>query len=100
LDPANRFVEQTKPWQLVKSDKAAARDVLFTLVEPLRQASILLKPFLPRSSEIIYRSFNFKQPWEAVVFQDASVHPGQPEDLRLLAELDNGTVKPLFPRIS
>jgi len=31
----------------------------------------LLKPFLPRSTETIYRSFNFPQPWEAVRYEDA-----------------------------
>ena len=100
LDPANRHVENTKPWSLVKTDRAAAKEVLYALVEPLRQASIFLKPFLPRSSELIYRSFNFKQPWETVRFKDVCEYPGQAEDLRVLAALEDGKVKPLFPRIS
>jgi methionyl-tRNA synthetase len=99
-DPANRSAERTEPWKLVKSDKDAAREVLYALVEPLRRAAILLKPFLPKSAETIYRSFNFPQPWEQVRYQDAWRHPGQPEDLRILAAVEDGKVKPLFPRIA
>ncbi|HYV36487.1 MAG TPA: methionine--tRNA ligase [Gemmataceae bacterium] len=100
LDPANRHADRNEPWKLVKTDKAAAKTVLYTLIEPLRQAAILLKPFLPRSAEVIYRSFNFKQPWEKVRYADAWQYPGQAEDIRVLAALEDGKVKPLFPRIS
>jgi len=100
LDPANRYADRLEPWKLVKTDKQAAKDVLYALVEPLRRVSILLKPFLPRTAEHIYRSFNFKQSWEKVRYQDAWQYPGQAEDLRVVAELSDGKVKPLFPRIS
>jgi methionyl-tRNA synthetase len=99
LDPANRFADRMEPWKLVKTDRGGAKVVLYALVEPLRRASILLKPFVPRSAEIIYRSFNFKQAWEDVRYEDARQHPGQSEDLRVVAELADGKVRPLFPRI-
>src|SRR5262249_14334829 len=99
LDPANQYADKKEPWKLVKVDKPAAQQVLYDLVEQLRVVSILLKPFLPRSAETIYRSFNFKQPWEQVRHEDVWVHPGQGEDLRVLAALEGGKVKPLFPRI-
>ena len=51
------------------------------------------------TAETIYRSFNFKQPWEQVRFEDVWVHPGQTDDLRLLAPLEGGKVNALFPRI-
>jgi methionyl-tRNA synthetase len=100
LTPANKYMEANAPWKLVKTDRNAAGDVLFTTVEPLRVASILLKPFLPRSAETVYRSFNFATPWESVRYADAAT-PAAPRDhLRVLAELDAGKVKPLFPRIN
>ena len=99
LNPANQYAERREPWKLVKTDKDATRQVLFDLVEPLRSTAILLKPFLPRTAETIYRSFNFKQPWEEVRYEDAWQYPGQSEDLRVLAALEGGKVKPLFPRI-
>jgi methionyl-tRNA synthetase len=100
LDPANRHADQKEPWKLVKTDLQAAKQVLYDLAEVLRCVSILLKPFLPKSAETIYRSFNFKQPWEEVRYEDVWVHPGQPDDLRVLAELPGGKPKPLFPRIA
>jgi methionyl-tRNA synthetase len=100
LDPANKYAEQKEPWKLVKTDLAAAKVVLYDLVEQLRIAAIMLKPFLPKSSETIYRSFNFPQPWETVRYEDVWAHPRQADDLRVLAELTDGKVKPLFPRIN
>jgi methionyl-tRNA synthetase len=100
LDPANRYADKKEPWKLVKTDQEAAKHVLYDLVETLRCVSILLKPFLPKTAETIYRSFNFPQPWEQVRCEDVWVHPTQVEDLRLLAALEGGKPKPLFPRIS
>ncbi len=99
LDPANQYADRKEPWKLVKTDREAAKRVLYDLVEQLRAVAILLKPFLPRTAETIYRSFNFPQPWEEVRHEDVWVHPRQVEDLRVLAALENGKVKPLFPRI-
>ena len=100
LDPANQYIDKTAPWKLVKSDRQAARQVLYDLVEQLRAAAILLKPFLPRTAETIYRSFNFPQPWETVRYADAAAPATPRDDLRVLADLDAGKVKPLFPRIN
>jgi methionyl-tRNA synthetase len=100
LDPANQYADKTEPWKLVKTDREAAKRVLYDLVEQLRAVAILLKPFLPRTAETIYRSFNFPQSWEAVRHEDVWVHPLQVDDLRVQAPLEDGKVKPLFPRIS
>src|SRR5581483_9640529 len=99
-DPANQYAERNEPWRLVKTDKDAARPILYALAEQLRIISILVKPFLPRSAETIYRSFNFARPWDDVSYQDAWQPPAQAEDLRILAALEGGKVKPLFPRIA
>lgn len=100
LDPANKYADVKAPWKVVKTDLEAAKHVLYDLAEQLRAAAILLKPFLPRTAETIYKSFNFPQPWEEVRHEDVWVHPCQVQDLRLLAALEGGKVKPLFPRIS
>lgn len=100
LDPANRYMDRTEPWKLVKTDPVAGKRVLYDLAEQLRAAAILLKPFLPRTAETVYRSFNFPQPWEGVRHEDVWVHPCQVDDLRVLAALEGGKVKPLFPRIA
>jgi methionyl-tRNA synthetase len=99
LTPADQYLERTKPWSLVKTDRNAARQVLRDGIEQLRALSILLKPFLPRTAETIYRSFNFAQPWETVRYADVWDRPPQTEDLRVLAPLEKGKPRPLFMRI-
>ena len=99
LTPVNQYAERLAPWKLVKTDPAAAADVLRVMAVALRAASILLKPFVPRSAEAIYSSFNFPKPWAEVRYADAADLAPQPGDLRVTAELVDGKVKPLFPRI-
>ncbi|VTU02311.1 methionyl-trna synthetase : Methionine--tRNA ligase OS=Singulisphaera acidiphila (strain ATCC BAA-1392 / DSM 18658 / VKM B-2454 / MOB10) GN=metG PE=3 SV=1: tRNA-synt_1g: Anticodon_1 [Gemmataceae bacterium] len=99
LTPTNQYLEANAPWKLVKTDKDAAKRVLFNAVQSLRVASILLKPFIPKSAEAIYTSFNFPKPWAEVKYADAAELLAQPDDLRVTAELFDGKPKPLFPRI-
>ena len=100
LTPTNQYLESNAPWKLVKTDKDAAKRVLFNAVQSLRVASILLKPFIPKSAEAIYTSFNFPTPWAEVKYADAAELKAQPDDLRVTAALnEGGKVKPLFPRI-
>ena len=99
LTPTNQYLEANAPWKLVKTDKEAAKRVLFNAIQSLRIVSILLKPFIPRATETIYKSFNFPTPWEQVKYADAAELKAQPDDLRVMAELVEGKVKPLFPRI-
>ncbi|WP_020468108.1 methionine--tRNA ligase [Zavarzinella formosa] len=102
--PANRVLDGVAPWKLVKTgnpgDKFVAKQVLFRVIQVLRMASILLKPFIPRSAETIYTSFNFPKPWAEVTYADAAELKAQPDDLRVTAELIEGKVKPLFPRLA
>ena len=99
LTPTNQYLEANVPWKLVKTDKEKAKQVLFNAVQSLRIASILLKPFIPRSTEKIYTSFNFPTPWAEVKYADAAELKSQPDDLRVVAELLDGKPPPLFPRI-
>lgn len=101
LDPANQYVDQTKPWALVKTDKEAAKQVLGGLVESLRAASVLLKPFIPTTAEKIYRSFDFAQSWEDVSYADAMDLSKRQSAVRTTPKLDEaGKVVPLLPRIA
>jgi methionyl-tRNA synthetase len=99
LIPTDLYLETHKPWSLVKVDAVAAKEVVFNATQSLRIASILLKPFIPRSAEAIYTSFNFPTPWSEVKYADAAELKAQPDDLRVTATLVDDKVKPLFPRI-
>ena len=44
---ANRYFANAEPWKLARSDPARMRSVLYTTVETLRSAAILLQPAMP-----------------------------------------------------
>jgi methionyl-tRNA synthetase len=96
--PANQYADKTEPWKVVKVDKNATKPMLATLAEQLRRIAILAKPFLPRSMETIYRSFNFAPDWKDVAYSDV-VRTAPTGDLRFVGQLEDGKPKPLFPRI-
>lgn len=99
LHPANKYVDDTKPFTVVKTDPTAASRLLFNLCEPLRAASILLKPFIPRSAETVYGALSFAKPWAEVRYADAASPEVPATDLRVTAPLEGGKPRPLFPQL-
>ena len=53
ISNANKYVDEQAPWSLKKSDFSRMKDVLYILLETVRQVSILLQPFMPDSSKAI-----------------------------------------------
>jgi methionyl-tRNA synthetase len=100
LDPVNQYTDRKEPWKVVKTDKVAAQNTLYDLVEQLRCVAILIKPFLPRTAETVYCSFNFHEPWEKVRYEDVWNKARHDHDIRVVATLQDGKPKPLFPRIA
>jgi len=100
VDRANRYTQETQPFKLAKTDLEACRHVLLNLVEWLRVAAILIKPFLPRTAETFYGAFdvNAEHAWDRVSYNDA-VNPMKGLDLRLTAPVSGGKPAPLFPKI-
>ncbi len=51
----NRYVEESRPWDLAKDEDAAERldQVLYSLVEGLRVIALVLVPYMPPSCEIL-----------------------------------------------
>jgi methionyl-tRNA synthetase len=98
LDPANRYIDRMKPFELAKTDRAACLNVLSNLAETLRVAAILTKPFIPAASAKIYAAFSYPKPYVSVCFDDAS-SVTVPAELRVTSVLMGGKVPPLFPRI-
>ncbi len=53
IDFANKMMEETKPWMLIKQDPEKAKAILSNLLEVLRHVSILISPFIPETSQKI-----------------------------------------------
>ena len=60
LRRANKYIDETAPWVLAKSEETKARlgTVLYNLMEAIRFAAIALKPFLPDTSDRILAQLN------------------------------------------
>ncbi len=50
---ANAYIEEEKPWVLAKSDTDRLAQVLFDVLEVVRQVAIMTWPFMPEKSELI-----------------------------------------------
>jgi methionyl-tRNA synthetase len=100
VDAANRYIQETEPFKLAKTDPAACRTILLNLAEWLRVTAILIKPFLPRTAETFYQAFNFEEsrPWDHVSYSDAA-SPMKGCELRVTAALSGGKPAPMFPKI-
>lgn len=61
---ANKYIDETKPWALAKSDLQRARlqKVLYNLLEALRVCATLLKPFLTHYPARIFEGLGVQEP--------------------------------------
>jgi len=87
----NRYVEQTKPWELAKDDARASEldSVLYDLADGLRVATIALWAYLPETAPRILRAL--RQPED---FRWENVEAG-----RTIAVEGIEPATPLFPRV-
>ena len=56
----NKYIDETMPWALAKDPEKIGRlaTVLYNLLESVRTAAVLLRPYLPETAEKILRSLN------------------------------------------
>ena len=59
---ANKYVDETSPWVLAKDEsrKDELENVLYHLLEAIRQGAIMLEPFMPQTSAKIFNMLNVK----------------------------------------
>lgn len=60
LRRSNKYIDETMPWALAKDEGKRARlgTVLYNLLESIRFAAVMLKPFLPDTADKIFRQLN------------------------------------------
>jgi methionyl-tRNA synthetase len=90
VNRANQYVDQTAPFKLKDPAQAKRLDeVLYNLAETCRVLAVLLRPFLPGTSERIFAQLGLSQTQETL---DAAAWGG------LTAGQSIGEPAPLFPR--
>ncbi len=73
LDRANKYIDETTPWVLAKSEESKARllTVMKNLCECIRIAAILITPMMPESAEKILNMLNVPadaRGWDALCY--------------------------------
>ena len=56
----NKYLDQTAPWQAVKTDKAAAGRAIYTAIQAIDALKIMFAPFLPFTSEKLNRILGYE----------------------------------------
>ena len=93
LDRANKYIDETTPWILAKSEETMPRllTVMKNLCECIRIAAILITPFMPETSEKILNMLHVdadSRVWDARTYRTAA---------EAAWETETGAV--LFPRL-
>ena len=58
---SNKYIDETMPWALAKDGNTARlKTVIYNLLESIRVGAVLLSPFLPDTSEEIFKQLNTK----------------------------------------
>ena len=69
LRRANKYIDETTPWTLAKDEANHGRldTVLYNLLEAIRVAAALLHPFLPETSDRIFKQLGVERSdWESL----------------------------------
>ena len=93
----NKYIDETAPWVLAKSedpeDKKRLAGVMYTLLEGLRIASILIEPFMPETPKKIQSQLGLANNADILKWENAGEWGLYPDG----TEVSKGDV--LFPRI-
>jgi methionyl-tRNA synthetase len=81
---ANKYLSDTEPWKLAKTDTARMATVLHVALQVVDDAKTLLTPFLPHSSDKVFRLLGGEGVWSAM------------PELREVEDLDGGPGYPIL----
>lgn len=89
----NRYVDSEAPWKLAKEDQDRLKTVLFNIWNGVRIATLLLHPFMPEKTGMIWSALGKRGPIDAARLEDEKVFYHS-EDLSAIEK-----VPPIFPRV-
>jgi len=92
---ANRYLDGKEPWKVIKEDRQAAADSLYTALQVICGLRTMLYPFLPFSSQRLHEYLGFEGSVEDCGWELQALPPGQ--KLRppqaLFSKLDESVVE-------
>jgi methionyl-tRNA synthetase len=93
----NKYIDETQPWSMVKDEakREVLGSVMYALAESQRISSVLLRPFLTKTPQLIWQQLGIAAEDQTRLTSWASVHE--------FGLLPSGTVvqkgEPMFPRL-
>jgi len=92
---ANRYLDERSPWKMIKENRQAAANSLYTALCVIADLKTMLYPFLPFSSQKLHQLLGFKGRVEDYGWQPQRLPPGQkllpPEPL--FSKLDDSLIE-------
>jgi methionyl-tRNA synthetase len=78
LRRSNKYIDETTPWLLAKDESKHARlgTVLYNLLEAIRFAAVMLKPYLPDTSDKIFAQMQLENKGVESLAQFGGIQPG------------------------
>lgn len=89
----NKYIDTEAPWKLSKEGDVRVKTVLFNIWNSLRIAGLLLYPFMPQKSQMVWAALGMGQDISKTSF-DKEKRFYLPEGLRTIDK-----ISPIFPRI-
>jgi methionyl-tRNA synthetase len=89
----NKYIDAEAPWKLAKEGDVRIKTVLYNIWNSLRIVAMLLYPFMPKKSNLVWKALGIGRSIENISF-DNEKEFYCPEDLSLIDK-----IAPLFPRL-
>ncbi|AXZ24333.1 methionine--tRNA ligase [Staphylococcus warneri] len=95
ISRTNKYIDETTPWVLAKdeSQKDMLGNVMAHLVENIRFATVLLRPFITHAPKEIFKQLNINNP-ELMEFSSLETYGALTEPITVIAK-----PTPIFPRL-
>ena len=94
----NKYYQDSKPWELIKSDSAAAARVMVTCANLVRSLAVFLKPIVPAISKKVESQFGAELDWRDHLFSLRGKKLGPTE--KLVVPLERAMLDDLLPPAS
>jgi len=89
---SNKYLDKAAPWKTIKEDYKKAEQQLSEIVYVICCLNVLFSPFLPKTSEKIYKMFSFKEPldisWKPPSMSDFKIDNLEP----IYSKIDNDEI--------
>ncbi len=78
LRRSNKYIDETMPWALAKDESQKERlgTVLYNLLESIRFAAIMIKPYLPETADRIFAQLNIEDKGVESLASFGALEPG------------------------